>query len=108
MQLIGIPGSVFQTDTVQMRASSCKRLTLFKRFYGDVGSQTDLRRACLCLRLTTLAVSLTAKESGIVKAGEADVPTLVRLAQQEVLAKTPLSFYLKVLTSPTLLFSLVF
>eukprot|EP00973_Karenia_brevis_P063261 8795973-Karenia_brevis.AAC.1 len=87
MKLLSIPSDVFTTETVQPRKSNTKRLTAFKLFYDSSQSSADLRRACLCLRLTSIAVAITAKKRPK-DSEEGTVPTLVRLGRREVEMRT--------------------
>ena len=91
--LLGIPEDVLSTDTIKPRQENLKRITKVKQFLRRGGG--DLRRACLCLRLTDVVLNITAQkhrarddtvkkrkqESG----GEVDqLPTIVRLGMGEV------------------------
>jgi hypothetical protein len=89
--LLKIPASVFNTTTIQMRKQNSKRQDAFHKFYTDLGLAHDLRRACLCLRLTVLAVSLTAKQSGNHVVQEDQTPQLVLLGQRVVQLRTKLA-----------------
>jgi len=90
--LLGIPETVLTTETIKPRQENLKRLTAVKAFLRRGGG--DLRRACLCLRLTDVGVNLTAskhrrrdgvpKKTGSGAAAEAQLPTMVRLGKGEV------------------------
>ncbi|CAK9087120.1 Uncharacterized protein SCF082_LOCUS41184 [Durusdinium trenchii] len=87
-QLLKIPAQIFRTQTIHMQEENAKRAVAFRSWYDDEVQQRDLRRACLCLRLTGLATSLTAKRSGTTKASLDEVPTLVKLAKGVVQQRT--------------------
>jgi hypothetical protein len=61
LKLVGIPVDMFGKDTAQAHEKNSRRLRAFQKFFEDVCGERDLRRACLCLRFTTLALNLSAK-----------------------------------------------
>lgn len=65
-----------------------KRLTKFHAFLAAPSTEDRLKRACLCLQLTTHAVALTVTHAPSVPAGVETEPLLVRLAKGEVQQKT--------------------
>jgi hypothetical protein len=66
------------------QAKNQHRLKNFKEYYENEVDQRDLRRACLCLRLTKVANDICAKKATDIN-GLA--PTVVRLGKQEVQIK---------------------
>ena len=82
IKVLGVPVEVFNTSSATLRTSA-KRLTRFHDFYSSAEGDRDLRSACLCLRLTLFAVSLSSK-----KAAADEVPTLVLLGQKNVQRRT--------------------
>ena len=88
-QLLGIPHRIFSTQLLQMQPKNQTRLNAFVSWYRDTAQQQDLRRACLCLRLTSLATSCTAKFSGGQATPASQTPTLVELGQGLVQRRTP-------------------
>ena len=79
--LLGLTG-VFQVSTRAPQQENIKRLQRVRTFFADVANIQLLKRAALCLRLSTLAVNISSSKS------KSDVPILVRLGRQEVQRKT--------------------
>ena len=94
-KLLDLPvADVLQTGVQKPRASNQKRISRVRRFLEDENARFLLALACLCLRLTSLATSITGQKnrrtSG--EAPEMDVrePLLVRLARGDVTQRAAL------------------
>jgi len=89
MKLLNMPSSLFTAGVLATESDSSKRIVAVKAFYEHPQTPQLLRRACLCLRLTLFAVSLTAQKSSIDKPRE---PIMVRLGRGEVETRTATLF----------------
>ena len=74
--------------TTNPRQSNPKRLTAFKRFYDGATCDKELRIACLCLRLSSVAVAMPAKKQKLPEDGGDSTPTFVRMGRGDVSART--------------------
>ena len=79
---------VLQTGVQHQRASNQKRITRVRKYLDDEGTRFQLALACLCLRLTSLATSITGQKNGrsrnsavVAQAEVRVVPLMVRLAR---------------------------
>ena len=54
---------VLQTGAQHQRASNQKRITGVRKYLEDEGTRFQLALACLCLRLTSLATSITGQKN---------------------------------------------
>ena len=85
MLLLGLPVSLFSVGALRAEAEQSKRLSAVRAFYSNPGTPVLLRRACLALRLTLFATSLTAQKG--TSAGGKE-PMMVRLGRREVQLRT--------------------
>ncbi len=88
LKLCQIPPEVFELSMTRPQERNQKRLTKFHAFLAAPSTEDRLKRACLCLQLTTHAVALTVTHAPSVPAGVETEPLLVRLAKGEVQQKT--------------------
>lgn len=79
-QLLQVPSDIFISETVHLRNRQAKRIKAFKDWYNNADSRRHLKHTCLCLRLTNLVVSFTARK-GVQPGAE---PLLVTLARGDV------------------------
>ena len=63
MMLLDLPPDLCSAGTLKPEAESAKRLKSVRRFYEDPASAVSVRQACLCLRLTLFATSLTSQKA---------------------------------------------
>ena len=70
---------------------SSKRIKAVQKYYNDPEAQAAVRQACLCLRLTLYATSLTAQKHAR-DSEENNVPTLVKLGRGDVQSRTSILF----------------
>eukprot|EP00959_Pyramimonas_sp_CCMP1952_P038612 808180-Pyramimonas_sp.AAC.1 len=89
MKLLRIPSDLFVLHTKVPAKRNQKRIAAFVQWYDAAGTTESLKRAALCLRLTSHATKLTAKKSNAADDPTA-VPTLVRLGRGEVQQNTSL------------------
>ena len=87
MKLLGVPSSIF-TAGAMVETESSKRIAAVKAFYDHDGTPQLLKKACLCLRLTLFATSLTAQTNSTSKRE----PVMVRLGRGEVQSRTSALF----------------
>ena len=86
MKLLGLPADIFSVGKVSPSSDSKTRLQAVRTFYSCPSSQSRIRRAALCLRLTAFATSITAQTTS--GNGSSAVPPLVRLGKGEVQVRT--------------------
>lgn len=84
MKLLGVPSSIFTSGVLAVENESSKRIAAVKAFYDGAGTPQLLKKACLCLRLTLYATSLTAQTNSSSKRE----PVMVRLGRGEIQART--------------------
>ena len=82
MSVLRLPAGLFDLSCT---SESSNRLKAFQKWWSDPLTDTYLRKAALCLRLTQFAVNLSARK----RTSDA-VPVLVRLAFGEVQRRTSL------------------
>lgn len=87
LKLCQIPAEVFELTMTRPQERNQKRLQKFHDFLAAPSTEARLKRACLCLQLTTHAVALTVTHAPTVEAGAETEPLLVRLAKGEVQQK---------------------
>ena len=88
-KLLDLPAAdVLQTGVQKPRASNQKRITRVRRYLEDNNTRFQLAVACLCLRLTSLATSITGQKNRRCSSDSAQAevrdPLLVRLARGDV------------------------
>jgi len=64
-QLLELPGAIFTLEAKPSQKKTQRRITGFQTFYNDPERQVDLRRACLCLRLTNFAHKICAQQQSL-------------------------------------------
>ena len=85
MLLIGLPPDIFKLSAGRAAQEGQKRLSRFMTYYRSPSTSAELRKAVLCLRLTSHALNITAKHH---LAAEPDVPMLVQLGRGIVQRRT--------------------
>ena len=88
-KLFQLPAAeVLKTSVKKQRETNQKRISRVRAFLDAPETRFELAVACLCLRLTGLATSITGQKSRITRPGETDSvdrsPLMVRLAQGAV------------------------
>lgn len=84
MRLLEIPKAALQVSAVKPSAENADRLGKFWAFYDAPSSDSNMRTAVLCLRLTEYALNISSAKH----TSSRGVPTLVRLARGEVQEQT--------------------
>ena len=84
-KLFQLPAAeVLKTSVKKQRETNDKRIVRVRAFLAAPETRFDLAVACLCLRLTGLAASITGQKSRTTRPGETDSvdrrPLMVRLA----------------------------
>jgi hypothetical protein len=86
---------LLQTGVQQHRANNQKRITRVRKFLEAEDTRFQLALACLCLRLTSLATSITGqknrrgdRDSAVDAQAGVRVPLMVRLARGDVSERT--------------------
>ena len=89
MRLLNLPVTILTTSTTKPQEENATRLRNLKEFYEDEKTDPLLREVGVCLRLTNLAMSITAQ-----KATQANkkLPLLVRLGKAEIQIRTSMLF----------------
>ena len=82
--LLKLPASeMLNTGSKNLREGNQKRIAKVTRFLESQASRLQLSIACLCLRLSGVATSMTAR-----KTGAAEIPLLVQLARGDIVKRT--------------------
>jgi hypothetical protein len=95
-KLMDLPAAdVLQTGVQQHRANNQKRITRVRKYLEAEDTRCQLALACLCLRLTSLATSITGqknrrgdRDSAVDAQAGVRVPLMVRLARGDVSERT--------------------
>ena len=85
VQLLDLPPHIFSLGLTHARPENEQRMTRFRAWWQQPETEGQLKRACLCLRLTTLALDISAQKP---QPGKERLPTIVRLGKMEVEQRT--------------------
>ena len=87
--LLKLPASeILSTGSKSLREGNQKRIAKVTRFFENQGTRLQLSIAVLCLRLTGVATSMTAR-----KMKAAEIPLLVQLARGEIVKRSSQELY---------------
>ena len=81
IDVLGIPGDIFTLSMTNPQRQNVKRLKLVAAYFASPTARQDLRKAALCLQLTTHAVSITAKKNSTEPEA---TPLVVKLSEGKV------------------------
>ena len=85
-----LPSSeILSTGSKKLREGNQKRIAKVTRFFQNQATRKQLSIACLCLRLTGVATSMTAK-----KTKAAEIPLLVQLARGDIVKRSSQELHL--------------
>ena len=95
-KLMDLPAAgASQTGMQQHHANNQKRITRVRKYLGAEDTRFQLALACLCLRLTSLATSITGqknrrgdRDSAVDAQAGARIPLMVRPARGDVSERT--------------------
>ena len=92
-KLLDLPAAdALQTGVRKRRASNHKIIDRVQRYLEDASTRFELALACLCLRLTSLATSITGQKNRRGSSDDAQAetrgPLLIRLARGDVTERT--------------------
>ena len=89
MKILDLPSDILSVGTVKPQEVFMKRLKAVGTYYNAPSTSSELRRVSLCLRLSNMAVSLTAQKSKRTAPTLANrLPLLVRLGNGEIIERT--------------------
>ena len=88
--MLGVPSQVLSLGLLNPASDNSSRLKAVKAFYEKEESSSEVRRQCLCLRLTLFATSLTAQNH--ISTETFREPLLVRLGRGQVQQRTSALF----------------
>ena len=87
--MLKLPASeILSTGSKSLREGNQKRIAKVTRFFENQGTRLQLSIAVLCLRLTGVATSMTAR-----KTKAAEIPLLVQLARGEIVKRSSQELY---------------
>ena len=78
--MLGLPQHILKIHSVTVRPENSKRLKFLRAYLQDAAECRQLRKVALCLRVSLVAVSITARK----KTGESDLPPFACLGRGDV------------------------
>ena len=81
------PSEILSTGSKNLREGNQKRIAKVTRFFQNQATRKQLSIACLCLRLTGVATSMTARKMK-------DMPLLVQLARGDIVKRSSQELHL--------------